>query len=269
MIKVQKIIKYCAISFALFLTFNIIASIMFGIISIGNIFSADNKTSNITENLETLEVNNEIKNLNIEAKSVSIIIKEGTNLKVETNNKYIKLKENNNRLSITEEKHSLINDTDSSLIIYIPSEYNFDNVSIDAGASKIEIDTINTKKIDLNLGAGKVEINNLNVSNETEIDGGAGEIIIRNGNIFNLDLDMGVGNIILTSSLNGNSEIDAGVGEIELNLNETLDNYKIKINKGLGKATLNEENMKNDTYYGTGSNLINIDGGVGNIKINY
>ena len=45
MIKTQKIIKYCAIAFAIFLTFSIISSIMFGIMSIGNIF--DNNDSNI------------------------------------------------------------------------------------------------------------------------------------------------------------------------------------------------------------------------------
>lgn len=267
MIKTQKIIKYCAIAFALFLTFSIISSIMFGIMSIGTIF--DNNDTNITDKLETLEVSNNIQELDINVKSINITIKESSDFKVETNNKYIKLKEKNNKLSITEEKHNLFNNTDSSLIIYLPSDYLFNEVSIENGAGKIEIDKLSTKNIELDLGAGKVEIEYLYVTTEADIDGGAGEIVIENSTITNLDLDMGVGNLILTSSLTGNNEIDAGVGEIELNLNENLDNYKIKINKGLGNATLNEETMKNDTYYGTGSNLINIDGGVGNIKINY
>ena len=267
MIKTQKIIKYCAIAFAIFLTFSIISSIMFGIMSIGNVF--DNNDSNITDNLETLKVSNNIQELDINVKSINIIIKESSNFKIETNNKYIKLKEKNDKLSITEEKHNLFNNTDSSLIIYLPSDYLFNEVSIENGAGKIEIDKLSTKKIDLDLGAGKVEIQNINVTNETEIDGGAGEIVIENGTITNLDLDMGVGNLTLNASLIGNNEIDAGIGEINLNLNETLDNYKIKINECLGNATLNEEKMKNDIYYGTGSNIINIAGGIGNIKIKY
>lgn len=266
MIKTQKIIKYLAIGFAIFLILNIISAIMYGIISLGRIFT-DSETI-IMDDFKVVDINENINNLNIDVNSVNITIKEGNNLKVETNNKYIKINAKNNYLKINEESHNLLNNNNSGeLIIYLPSAYLFDEVKIDNGAGKVNIEIIDTKELDLNLGAGKVSINNINVSEETNIEGGAGELTINNSNLKNLDLDMGVGKLTLTSKLTGNNEINAGVGNLDLNLVGTEQDYKIKLNKGLGNATINGEKIKDSTYSGNGINLIDIDGGIGNIEI--
>ena len=80
---------------------------------------------------------------------------------------------------------------------------------------------------------------------------------------------MGVGKLTLESSITGHNDIDAGIGELNLNLIGSSSDYKIKVNKGIGTSTLNGETIKNDTYYGEGYNIINIDGGIGTISINY
>lgn len=273
MIKTQKIIKYVAVAFALLLTFNIISMIMYGIVSIGNLFGNIDTNNNIEnenlENLYNLEISNRINALDINVKSVNITIKESSTLKLETNSKYIKYKEKDNKLSITEENHNYLNNKNGDLIIYLPVDYFFDDVSIENGAGKIKIDIINANNLNLNLGAGKVDIQNLTIANETEIDGGAGEMNIKNSHLNNLDLDMGVGKITLSAKITGNSKINSGVGEMIINLNGTEEDYKIRIDKGIGSATLDGKNMEDDTYYGNGTNIINIDGGVGSIKINY
>ena len=267
MIKTQKIIKYCAIAFAIFLTIDIISAIMFGIISFGNIFSSNN---DISGKLENLNITNDIKFLDIEVENTNIIIKKGNTLKAETNNKHLKLKERNNKLIFEDKRNNIFgknNNTD--LIIYIPVEQIFNEVSIENGAGKINIELINTQKLELELGAGKVEIDDLTVIKELDINGGAGEINIKNGNINNLNLDMGVGTLNLESIITGYSDIDAGIGDLNLSLIGNSNDYKLKVNKGIGTATLNGEKIKNDLYYGEGSNIINIDGGIGNISINY
>ena len=104
---------------------------------------------------------------------------------------------------------------------------------------------------------------------EIKIDGGAGSIVIENGKLNNIDLDMGIGKLSLTSEISGNNEIDAGVGDIDLNLIGTINNYKVKLDKGIGSAKFNKEKMKNNTYYGNGLNIIDINGGVGSIKIDF
>ena len=269
MIKMQKIIKYFAVAFALFITFNIISMITYGISSLGNILDI-NENNEPTGNLEKLDIKEIVKILDIEITSSNVIFQKGTTFDIETNNEYINFKQNNGKVTITEQKHNWLNKSnDSNLIIYVPSDYTFDGVSIENGAGKINIEKLTTKKLELDLGAGQVNINNLIVTNKTEINGGAGEINITKSNLSNLDLDMGVGKLTLTSIIDGNSEIDAGIGELNLNLiGETID-YKIIIDKGIGNATLDGENMKNSTYYGNGNKLIDIDGGIGSIKINF
>ena len=134
---------------------------------------------------------------------------------------------------------------------------------------KLNIDKISTKNLDLELGAGKVDINQLIVLKDTEIEGGAGKITIKDGDIHNLDLEMGIGSLSLTSKLTGNNHIDAGVGEINLNLLGTMNDYNISLDKGIGSATLAGNSMDDNTQYGTGSNKIDIDGGVGSISIDF
>ena len=270
MIKFQKIIKYFAIALAILLISNIINLTVFGITTISDIFNKNESNNTITDGFENIKIKSEIDVLDIETKGVNIIIKTGNKFKIETDNKDIKTKESNNKLLIIEDNNNWFNkNKHTELIIYVPKNYQFDEVSIENGAGKIEIDTLNTKNIELNLGAGQVNITNLNVSNQSDIDGGAGEINIQNSNLNNLDLDLGIGKTTLNSTFNGINEIDCGVGELIVNLIGTIDDYKIKVNKGLGSANINNKKIDNDSYYGNGTNLIEINGGIGNININY
>lgn len=265
MSQTQKIIKYLALALAFFLIFTIISITTQGLLAVTNIFETDDR---VMEKLEELKITEDASVLDIEVKTANIIIKQGEKLKVETNNKYINIKESNNKLFIEETKHNFFGKSSSSdLIIYIPSNLTFDGVAINSGAGKIGIANLSTKNLDLDLGAGKVIINNLNVLESTSIDGGAGKISILNGSIYNLELDMGVGELELSAKLNGNNEIDAGVGRISLNLIGT--DYKIKVDKGIGSTSINGNDVKDDTYYGEGNNIVDIDGGVGSIDIFY
>lgn len=269
MTQTQKIIKYFAIAFAFALIFGIFSCIMFGLSQISTYFN--NNDSDMLEDLEEMNINiDNISMIDIDIRYANLIIKTGDTLKAETNNKYITIKQENNKLIINEKKHSLFNNNDkSNLIIYVPQDFIFDGVSIEAGAGKIQIDNLNTKILKFDLGAGKTEINNLVVSTSAEIDGGAGEITISNGNIKNLDLDTGVGKCTLTSELIGKNEIDVGVGELDITLLGSKEDYKIIAEKGIGNIKIDSESIKSEQVYGTGINIIDISGGIGSINIKF
>lgn len=267
MTSAQRVIKYLALGFAIFLIFSILSGIMFGISTVSNVFS--DRDSDILEDLKDLNITGDnISVLDIDIKAANLVIKTGDKLKVETNNKYIKYDQDGNRIIIKEKRHNwFFKKNKSDLVVYIPENFVFDGVSINTGAGKIEVEEINTRILNIDFGAGKATINNLVVDEYAKIDGGAGEISILNGNINDLDLDVGVGKFTLNSKLTGNSEIDAGVGELNINLLGLLEDYKIRVEKGIGSAKLNNQDMKNERTYGTGVNSIDIDGGVGSINI--
>lgn len=267
MSSVQKVIKYFAIAFAVFLIFNIVSGVIIGINALSNIFASDSKHTN---KVSEFKINNDYKVLDIEVASVNIVIKEGSKLKVETDSSEVRIKEVGNKLLVVESEKGLFKKkSNEEVIVYIPDDYIFDEVSMETGAGRVDIDSLNTKELELELGAGKVVFDKLNVSYESSIDSGAGEVIINNGNVNNLDLDIGIGKVELNLSITGNSEIDAGVGEVDLNLLNSSDDYKIRVNKGIGSIKIAGDEMSDGSYYGDGNNIINIDGGVGNINIDF
>lgn len=267
MTDVQKIIKYIAIAFAVYLIVMIFSAIIFGIACIGNIFGEE-KT---LDNMEELKVESkEFQSLEIDISAANLIIKNGETWKVETNNAYMEIKEASNKLTVKEKTHGLWNaNGETQLIVYLPTNTDLKEVKIKTGAGKITIDDIACQNLKLDLGAGKVSIENLIVKQETEIDGGAGEIEILNGALKNLDLDMGVGKVSITSALTGKSDIDAGVGELNINILGKKEDYSFDIDKGVGAITIDGETISAKEKMGTGQNKLEIDGGVGNIKIEF
>lgn len=266
MSRIQKVIKYLAISFAIFLIVSIISSIMYGIISLTNIFSNSDNVTNLNE----VKINNDISSLDIDLSNVNVTIKKGNKFKIETNSDNINYRVVENNLFINQKDDNWFNrKVNSDLIVYVEKNFVFDFVLIENGAGNLEINDLSTNELELDLGAGKVTIDKLTVLKEASIDGGAGEVNISNSSINNLDLDMGIGKVLISSTLTGNSEIDAGIGEVDLNLLDKEDNYKINIDKSIGEIIIDGNKVDDENSYGNGLNTIDISGGIGSININF
>lgn len=263
MTETQKIIKYCAIALAVV----IIINIFYFLFSIGSFFLGfETNTSSKVEELPILD--NSITNLDIDLKYTKLNIINSNDYKVVTNNKYLKIDKVNNTLKI-EENRKLFSKSfkNSELTIYIPNDKTFRDIDIDTGAGAIKMENINSEELDLDLGAGKVTINYLTVSKKADIDSGVGSLNINSGSINNLNLDMGVGEVNIKGILTGKNDIDAGVGSLNIELINSLNNYSIFIEKGLGKVSVNNIESKDDYSNNQGSNYLNINGGVGSINL--
>ncbi len=65
------------------------------------------------------------------------------------------------------------------------------------------------------------------------------------------------------------SRISSGVGKLSLNLLNTFDNYRFEVNKGIGKVTINDIEVGDNSTLGNGTNTIKLDGGIGEIVVNF
>lgn len=272
MTSAQRVIKYCATAFAIFLLVSIISGIAGALGLLGGIFDGNNvldksKTYEITGNITSLD-------MDIDAADVSIVL--GDKFKVESNLKHLTVKEENGTLKIEENSNSWFGRKNKGkLVLYIPGGedinniFDFEKAEIETGAGVLKIERLYTGTLSMDLGAGKVDIDSLYVDNYTDIDGGAGQINIDGGEINNLDFDIGVGEVNLTVAVIGNSKINSGVGATNITLKGIKDSYTVHIKRGMGKATVDGKNMSNDESYGSGTNLIEIDGGVGSIKVDF
>lgn len=268
----QKIIKYLAIAFALFLVISIF-SIIFGlsreiISSINN----DKKESELLEEYTTISNNvNNIESFKIDISNDDIEIKEGEKFEVKTNDPDVKFYHENSIVKIKSDKTfswHLSNSSRGTIIIYLPNEFNISELDLNLGAGKIDIDKIFVETLLMDLGAGTMTAKEINVYEKATINGGAGNINIYSGKINNLNLKLGAGNASIESDLTGSNTLTTGVGKLNLGLSRSKDNYKFDISKGLGNIILNDFDVSEDILIGDGETKIKISGAVGNIIIN-
>lgn len=86
-------------------------------------------------------------------------------------------------------------------------------------------------------------------------------------NISNLSLVVGVGNCNISASLKNNNVIEAGVGQLNIELLDNIDDYKIKLTKGIGDITINNLKITDNNTFGNGNKNISLTGGIGPISI--
>lgn len=271
MTSLQKVIKYLAISFAIFLIVIIISTILGVFYALSSVLGLkkDSKIASDEISITNFE-NTDIATLDIEVGYTNLKIKTGDFLRIETNNSNINCKQNNQNLQIKEKNHNWFSNSENlDLILYIPENLEFEEVKINAGTGKISVENLTVNNLSFELGAGESEIQKLNVSKKCNIAGGAGKVNILSGIINDLDLDMGVGEVNLDVSITGKSDIDAGIGSLNMELQGNKEDYEIKTDKGIGSVKIDGKEVLDGEIYGDGEKYIEIDGGIGNITVNF
>ena len=208
----QKIIKYIATAFAIFLIVTIISSILSGIYGLLCAFGViHSKKDIITEDLNVISSEvKEVSTLKLELAFTNLEIKTGNSFKVETNNSKITFEEKDGSVKIKEENRNWLNNNDraSNLIIYITEDMiAIDETKIEAGAGKINIEKLNTQSLYLELGAGDVYLENVIATEDTKIDGGVGKTELKSCEINNLKANLGMGEFVFSGKLTGKNEI--------------------------------------------------------------
>lgn len=268
----QKIIKYLAIAFAMFLVFTIISSILGGIYGLAGVLGLKKNTN--TENVEigtkqSEQIQELTTYLDIDINYSNLTIKTGEDFVVQSSNNDIEYAQEGNKFKVKEKGYIKFSETAiGDVVIYIPKELVFETVDIDTGAGTVDIETLRTDNLILNLGAGETTIKNI-ISNKTKIDTGAGKLRIKSGNINDLDFDMGVGETDITAKLTGTNKIDTGIGNLKLQLLGDKQDYKFNISKGIGEVKIEDKSIMEDQTIGDGKNNIIISGGVGQIKVGF
>lgn len=266
MTDVQKAIKYIAIALAIFLIIMIFGGIIGGLSLFSYIF--DNK-STVAHDLSSQTFNNDYTELEIEISAADLIIEEGDTFAIDSNHQHLKVEEKQGTLKIYDTQ-KLFKPTSETytVIITVPKDYIFNEISIETGAAKLTASHLTTYDLDLKLGAGLVTLSDVTVNTETDIEGGAGTLSIENCSFNNLSLDIGVGECNMTAKLFGDNELNCGVGTADFTLIETDDiSYNINVEKGLGSVKLNGEKVDRNSQFGNGNSKVEITCGVGDVNI--
>lgn len=286
----QKIVKYAAMAFAIFLAVVIITAIITGIttgiMTVTNITSKVSERDSKTENSsggDIIDYDKEfegVANLNIKNGIGELSIVKGDSDKVRVTatdvSKDFRTVVSGNELKITTKSDfwNIFNwgikvHTKPHITVYLPEGFEARDTVIDAGAGNIRIEDLNSEKLNINAGVGNIKGNNIKTE-EFEIDGGVGEITLDDVVSNETDIDAGVGSIDIQGTLNGRNTVNAGVGDIKLKLNGSTDDYNIKVNPGVGNIYIDGNKYGKMSWNNvTAENSIDIDGGVGNISVDF
>lgn len=199
----QKIIKYLAISFGIFLSITIISSILFSVLTVGSILTGVNLYANSKDLVEeTIVITETVENLNIDLEVSKFDIKTGEEFKIETkapkDNYEIEIKDNT--LRIKEKDRNIFSMSNSEMIIYIPRDMEFKKSEINLGVGATNIERLLTEESNIDVSIGSAKINELMTKTSTNIKGGVGKLELH-GNLVNLHFDSGVGSSIIEGTV--------------------------------------------------------------------
>ncbi len=268
----QKVIKWFALALAALLIVTIFSGIIGGLSFVGMMVWGDEISWNgNSEWVNTEFSGKEMTRLDVNVKATAVRIrtaKEGEPVRIETNNEYITSWVDGSTLNVVGKSHGFFGwGGTGDLVIYVREDTTFDSVEIEIGAGTLDVERLEARDLKLNLGAGKTAIDELVATRRAEIDGGAGVVEIRGGELHDLDLDLGAGKAELRARVVGNGRVTAGVGKTELTLIGREEDYRLRIDKGIGSVTLDGRSLSDGESVGSGATLIEIDSGVGAVEM--
>lgn len=265
----QRIIKYLALAFAACLIFGILTGI---VQCFGWLLSAFGLTDDSAQSLaedSAFAVEGDVSELEISLTASSLHIARGDCWSVTTDSGDVTVSQAEGTLEVREKSRLTRSHAGKTrVVLTVPEDAVLKRVSMESGAGRITVDALCTDVLHMELGAGEAKVDHLTVTRQADIEGGAGAISVNRSAIANLDLNMGVGELTLNAALTGRSSIDFGVGSARLTLDGAKEDYSISLDKGIGEATLDGEQMKDGETYGRGANILAMDGGIGEIVIN-
>lgn len=246
----QRIVKYCAMAFAVYLIVMIFGGILVGVGGLSFITDWFNGSEEAIE-FKTYTVSQDIGEIDIDLGAVDCDMVTGDRFSVESNSSKLEVNDRNGRLVITDSTRN--SKTPVKVKLYIPEDASVRKIDISAGAGDIFAESLVCSSLSLECGAGDVEIAEAVATVKADIEGGVGEITIGGGTMNDLDLEMGVGNLKLTNRLKGDCDLEFGVGDADITLIGTAEDYMI--NYGSDDAGLKTS--------------VDIDKGIGTVKIDY
>lgn len=267
----QRIIKYLAMAFGIYLAITIIGFIVgiIGMVGTGMFAAKTISSTTVDKTVDFTKTYSGVESLDIDISNSDFNIMQGQEFKIEAYDisESCEIQLDNDTLKIKEKKMKFFRTNSPKIILYIPSDAILKNVKINLGVSNSNISNITCDNFKMNVGAGNVNLQSVK-SNTSNLDCGAGNVEISDTVLENADLNCGVGKFDFEGQITGNSEVNCGVGNVNLNLVGTKDTYKLITENGIGTMTINGTKLSERQTTGDGENKINVSGGIGSVTIN-
>ena len=301
---IQKVIKYCAMAFAVFLSVIIIGSIAAVVlkvvagVAIGNEISESRERVDLSEQYSAEEIAAEgINSILIDCNG-EILVQPGDVLSVEASDvvEGYEIRLENGRISLKNREPEFLENwlswfddvaVQEKVVVTIPAGFVPDEVKLYSGSGKVSVEKLTAGLLFVDSGSGKVLISDASLT-ETELDAGSGSVTVNNSKLGKLyldsgsgairmenvvaedaDVDSGSGAVKYTGELTGNCDFETGSGSVALTLNGSEEEYRIEADCGSGTFRVNGKKLEDGSYGRNVKGELNIDSGSGSVSVEF
>ncbi len=205
--------------------------------------------------------------LDIDVSNAEVVVTDGDELSVTFDKNRVKVKSSDGKLTVktTGKNHK----TATRIDLTVPDGLRFAKAELSIGAGSLTVDKLVCDDLSADIGAGRAVFALLNVSEQVSFDVGAGSLSVSDGSLSHLHLDAGAGGVDIAAALTGNADIDLAAGSFDLIVKGPSSDYTVKLDGGLfTDCRINGEKVGGGKY-GSGKNVIDVDGGIGRIEISF
>lgn len=235
------------------------------------------------------ETYTDIENLDISLAFTDLEIKEGEEFSVSgigVDLKKLKLENDKGTLKIVRESHNFLNNfgihwdnglnigfsnpSNSKLIVTIPKGTHFNQVSLEIGAGTLGVSVLNCDDLEVSVGAGEGTMTDISVTEDADMEVGAGMLDLKNFTVNTLELECGMGEIIMNGEVGEFCAANCGMGEITMDLKGTIDQYRYSVECGMGEVKINDDDYSGvgtEKQKRNGEKMLELECGMGSIEV--
>lgn len=296
---VQKVIKYLAMAFAVFLMVTILSGIVSAVagVSWSNDAFGDNiEYSNITneyDGVKDLEISNHSGNMNITYGDVSKVVVEGKNVPSTmtmevTSDGTLVIDESSKNFWIISIFNWGFNNKRTEINITLPRDFIAGNAYLENGSGRFDVQGLKANSIkfdggsgrftgtdmkankaDIAAGSGGLELTNC-IFGSTSVDGGSGQIQLIDNKFNDSEFYVGSGSFYFSGEFDGPVKVDGGSGSITMEISGNESDYYLDFNDGSGGIWLDGKRVDHYNSDNKGADKeIEIKGGSGRVSVSF
>lgn len=266
---VQKVIKYCAMAFAIFLAVTILGTIVSvvmgvttGIAGVNFLMEGEKERIGLSEEYSLEEARElGITDILVDC-NAEIVIKPGTVLAIEAENvtEDYKIRQINGKFSIEQNRPQIkigfwFDDTSEreKVTVTVPAELVTEQVEILSGSGAVSVNEIKTEAFTVDSGSGRVTVEAV-TAGRLYVDSGSGKVTLSGAKASETELYTGSGGVTVEDSDLGRLILDTGSGAVRM---ENVAATAAKVDTGSGAVSF-EGVLTGTCEFETGSGALTI-----------
>jgi len=266
---IQKVIKYCAMAFAIFLTVVIFGAIVSavlgvttGIVGVNFLMGEEKERIDLSQEYTIEEVNRlGIQSVLVDC-NAEITVKPGEKLAIVAENvtDEYEIRQANGKFSIVQKTPQIKiglwfgNTSEGERVtVSVPQKLLMEQIKVNSGSGKVVLESFQTDDLMVDSGSGRVTINDVRTK-RMNIDSGSGKVSLLRTNAEETGLVIGSGGIAVDDATLGKLRLDSGSGSVAL---RNVIAEKAEVDSGSG-SVLVEGKLTGSCEFETGSGSLTL-----------